>query len=197
MIEIEKRGPLTKQQFQDFQKFLSENAMLIGKYNQVGIFTTFKNEQNKNQINISISQNLIENSTTTRLKAKLGDLKDTARQELSLPFELKNINSIFDFLRMFGVVNGCPRFYYREDYKYKDLTISIKNQGLLTDHFEVEIELDDESAKLQAEKQIEDFITEIKLVLWTEDEYKALITKVFEENPPVDFDTIDLSMLKE
>lgn len=95
---------------------------------------------------------------------------------------------------MFGVVNGCPRFYYREDYKYKDLTISIKNQGLLTDHFEVEIELEDESKKSEAEIQIEDFISEMNLVLWTEDEYKVLIKKVFEENPPISFEEIDLTV---
>lgn len=45
MIEIEKRGPLTKQQFQDFQKFLSKNATLLGKYNQIGIFTTFQKQR--------------------------------------------------------------------------------------------------------------------------------------------------------
>ncbi len=194
MIEIEKRGPLLEEQFQEFQKFLSKNSQLLGKYNQLGIFTTFKNDQNKNQINISISQNLSENSTTARLKAKLGDLKDTARQELSLPFDLKNIDSIFDFLRMFGVVNGCPRFYYREDYKYKNFTISLKNQGLLQDHYEIEIELEDESQRNKAEDQIEEFISEMNLVLWTEDEYKVLIKKVFDENPPIDFDKIDLSI---
>lgn len=196
MIEIEKRGPLTKKQYVELQKFLISNAKLTGKYNQIGIFSTFKNERNKNQINISISQDILGKQTRAKLKAKLGDLKSTARKEISIPFDIKEIQSIFDFLEVFGVKDGCPRFYYREDYVYNGITVSIKNGGLLEDHFETEVEVENEFAKDEAELKLIEFTKELGIEIWEEDTYQSLIKKVFDENPPIDFAKIDLSIFE-
>ncbi len=193
MIEIEKRGPINPTQYKALQQFLKDNGEQVLRCNQVGIFTTYKNGEVKNQINISITQDLDKETTKARLKAKLGDLKDSARKEISIPFEVKDIDSIYDMLRMFGVSNGCPRYYYREDYKYEDLTVSIKNGGLLTDHYEIEIEIENESEKESSIEKLETFIRSQNLELWNEDEYKVLIKKIFEENPPIPFAEIDVT----
>lgn len=193
MIEIEKRGPINPTQYEALQQFLKDNGEQVLRCNQVGIFTTYKNGEVKNQINISVTQDLDKETTKARLKAKLGDLKDSARKEISIPFEVSNIQSIYDFLAMFGVSTGCPRYYYREDYKYEDLTISIKNGGLLTDHYEIEIEIENESEKESSIEKLEAFIRSQNLELWNEDEYKVLIKKIFEENPPIPFAEIDVS----
>jgi adenylate cyclase class IV len=193
MIEIEKRGPLNPTQYKTLQQFLKDKGEQVLRCNQVGIFTTYKNGEVKNQINISITQDLDINTTKARLKAKLGDLKDSARKEISIPFDIKDIDSIYDMLRMFGVTNGCPRYYYREDYRYKNFNISIKSKGLLEDHYEIEVELDDNGDKDAATKEILEFLSSQNLSYWEEDEYKVTIKRIFEENPPIDFSEISLS----
>lgn len=201
MLEIEKRGKLTKSRSEILRRYLLSNGKLVRKSNQLNIFIEFNNpflgsiENTKASINISITKNLSDNSISCKLKSKTGNMQSGTRAESNISFDLSEINQVFDFLKIFQITEGCPRFYYREDYKLGLMNISLKEKGLAPDHFEVDMEVEDPEALPQAEDFIAEFARDNELEFFTENEYKEIMLKVFKENPPIPLNNINLRLV--
>ncbi len=201
MLEIEKRGKLTKKRAEILRSYLLSNGKLVRKANQLNIFIEFNNpflgsiENTKASINISITKNLSDNSISCKLKSKTGNMQAGTRSESNISFDLSEINQVFDFLKIFQITEGCPRFYYREDYKLGLMNITLKEKGLAPDHFEIDMEIEDLKALPQAEAVIVEFARNNDLKFFTEDEYKEIMLRVFKENPPIPLNNIDLGLI--
>lgn len=201
MIEVEKRGKLSQNELIGLKSFLSRKGKLLKKLKQLNIFIEFDSPflgdigNTKASINISLSNEILKKQTTGRLKVKGGNMQSSSRTEVSIPFDIKDINEIYKFLSVFNINRGCPRFYYREDYEYNGITISIKEQGLAPDHFEAEIEIEDIKDREYAEERINEFTKSLNLQFYTDEEYKSIMLNIFKENPPIDFSDIDLGLV--
>lgn len=201
MLEIEKRGQLSNSDKDHLKSFLLSKGKLIRRENQLNIFIEFNSpylgsiENSKASINISLSKNLINNATSGNLKVKTGKMESSNRLESNLPFNIDNIMDVFNFLKVFQITEGCPRFYCREDYKYDDLVVSIKEKGLAPDHFEVEMQVDSPDKSEFAIGKINTFGKLLGLKFYTDSEYKDIMLKTFYDNPPVPFGAIDLGLI--
>lgn len=201
MIEIEKRGQLTKQSAGILRGYLLSKGSLVRKSNQLNIFIEFNNpflgsiENTKASINISITKNLLNNSISCKLKSKTGNMQAGLRTESSISFDLSEIENVFNFLSIFHINEGCPRFYYREDYKLGLMNVTLKEGGLAPDHFEIDMEVEDRKSLSQAEDAILKLAEDSGLKIYSEDEYKEIMLRVFEQNPPIPFSEIDLRLV--
>ncbi len=201
MIEIEKRGRLDPQNKLKLRNFLQKNATLVNDCNQLNIFIEFNNpflgdiENTKASINVSISKDKINHTIKCKLKSKTGRMESGKRIESSMDFTKSDLDEVFKFLSIFQITEGCPRFYHREDYSYNGLNITLKEGGLAPDHFEIDIELEDKDQEDDAEKLIEDFLSQHNLQAYTESEYKEIMLNVFKENPPIPMSEIDLGLI--
>lgn len=201
MIEVEKRGSLSANGLKHLRDYLINNAVLKSSQKQLNIFIEFDNsflgsvENTKNSINVSFSKVIGENNINCRLKSKSGLMQSSVRKEVTIPFEFKDRNNIFDFLAVFGINTGCPRYYYREDYIIHDMNVTLKQDGLAPNHFEVDMEIQNLDEMKLAEKRINDFLLEHNLIAYSDEEYKTIMLKVFKENPPVPIEDISFDSL--
>jgi len=201
MIEIEKRGKLSGEPAKKFKDFLIHHALLIGKSEQLTIFIETENNYlgSINNLNASISIQLISNLITSKylstLKGKLGSFDLETRKEFNISFDYSHLNDLFSFLEIFHIFTGCPRYYYREDYKYKDFTISLKYDGLAPDHYEIEKLVPETCSKeviIKSKDDISNFLSQFELNSYTPEEYKTIMLKVLDSNPPVELRSIDI-----
>lgn len=200
MIEIEKRGRLDSDAGSTFEEYLKNNAQCVGELEQLAIFIEFNNPylgeigNTKASIAIQITKDITSGLFTAKLKGKVGNMQSEIRKEFGIPFEAKNLNDVYGFLGIFGIEEGCPRFYTRRDFMLDEYKISIKRKGLAPDHFEIETELDDSAAAEVTEYKVkmEEFLKRFKLTTFSETEYKELMLQIFKENPPVKLSSINL-----
>jgi len=184
VIEIEKRGPLNPLKKKKLKSFLRKKAKLLGEFNQLSVFIESDNaitgniENAKASIAIAIQKNILTRKTKCELKVKVGKFESGARKEIVIPFTFNNINQILDFLRVFGLVEGCPRYYHRTDYKLDNYIISIKESGLLADHFEIETSVENTDDIASEEKKMKLWLKKQKLSVYTQESYKKLILKI-------------------
>jgi adenylate cyclase class IV len=201
-IEIEKRGKLTPTKKKGLLALLNKKGKLLGEYHQISVFIESDNkitgniENTKASIAIVIRRNLINNRVKCVLKVKVGKMESGTRDEIKIPFTYNDLGHILDLLRVFGISKGCPRFYHRLDYKLGNYLISIKDKGLLYDHFEIETTVSDSSQIENMEKKMKKWLRDVKLSAFSEEKYKHLLIKIFKENPPIDFADIDFNVAK-
>lgn len=201
MLEVEKRGAINQDKIKALREFLQTNGKLKSKLKQLNIFIEFDNaflgtlENTKHSINVSFSKNIDTSEIVSKLKTKSGLMYSGVRNEISISFDYHNKSSIFDFLSVFGISKGCPRYYYREDYKFNNLNITLKEKGLAPDHFEIDMEIDSTENVTFAESQIKEFLEQHNLIAYSDEEYKRIMLKVFNENPPIPFSDISFEVL--
>jgi len=201
VIEVEKRGLLSAKQKQSFLNFLKSKARFIRECNQLTVFCETSGDllgtidKAKARISIGIVKNFALEKVNCTLKAKLGKMESQSRKEIEIPFSFQLLNSVFAFLNIFGINSGCPRFYHRIDYQYQNFIISVKDQGLIPDHFEIETTVKSKTKIRKSYKDIEAFAKLQGLKIFTEAEYKKLMLGLYRDNPPVPFEKIDLSAI--
>lgn len=191
MIEIEKRGFLTN----DLRAFLRSKAKKIKEYYQMNLFCENSGSpgivyQGKMHT-MAIVLKRIDNQTQAYVNLKGGDLGKTARRESKFDFDPNNLE---DLVRIFGVlgINGfCPRYYKRTDYEYDGMEISTKEDGLLADHFEVEIQVENQELVREAEIKMNDFFEQLGLKYFGKEEYEKLLLDIYNANPPEKYELID------
>ncbi|MBI5356477.1 hypothetical protein HZB78_02590 [Candidatus Collierbacteria bacterium] len=196
MIEIELRGRLTGLARKRVLEYCWKQGKLLGEFNQIAIFCDTQNEQLGNfydpkvRIALQLSHDVRSREKTLFLKAKNGHWADVGREELILKLDFGVLKQAYQLLETFGITKGCPRFYHRLDYKFGDIILSLKDGGLVPEHWEAEISATKQNEKA-AHKKLQKFLEKLNLIPWSETEYKDIVNKVYRENPAVEFDKID------
>ncbi|MBU0648459.1 hypothetical protein KJ855_04750 [Patescibacteria group bacterium] len=196
MIEIEQRGYLTK----EFKDWLDGNAEKIDEYDQVNIFCQETSDVDyvfdKKKYTMSVVLTKRGDRVLGKAKVKKGDYGAVSRQEYEFDFDPKDTPDLLGVLETLGINGYCPREYHRTDYKYGNFEISAKENGLLADHFEVEMQVEDESKVGEGKKMMDKFFAERGVKIFKKNEYELLLRKIFEDNPPVQWDQISLDKFK-
>lgn len=184
-LEIEKRGYLNTNEKALLIKFLDKNALFKSTKKQLNIFCSINNDyfsektKIKSSLSIVIEEDIISKEIKMFLKSKFGNVEDLKREEVSINLEKTSPLEIFKFLRSLGIEEGCPRYYLRKDYTYNNLNVTIKENGLVPDHFEVEL------IKGNNVDDIDQFINKNKLNCFSSSQYKQLLKELLINNPPV------------
>lgn len=203
MIEVEKRGLFkSKEEKSKFLEFLARKASLKSQSKQLSIFIESDSpflgnlQDAKASIAIALTKNSLNDEESGVLKAKFGKKESNSRKEVAIPFIVKEVQQIYDFLSIFHITTGAPRYYKRTDYEYEGFLISIKEDGLAPDHFEIEKEVGDQAEVEDAIVQMQDFVDDFGLEFLTDADYKNLMIKIFNENPPIPLENINLSPIQ-
>lgn len=197
MIEVELRGPL-KEKREELIAHAVKHGTLLGELNQIAIFCDTWDERLGNfydpkvRVAFQLSYDVHTKQQSLHLKVKNGHWANVGRQEVVLHLRPEELPRAYQLLNTFGITSGCPRFYHRIDYQIGDITLSLKEDGLAPDHWEVEIAVE-KNDEAKAHKQLQAFLKNLGFMPWTEEEYKTIINKVYRENPPVEFGKIDVS----
>lgn len=198
MIEVELRGRLTTAARKRILLYCRARGILLGEFHQIAIFCDTQSERLGNfydpkvRIALQMSYDINSKEKTLQLKVKNGHWANVGREELALKLDPNALSGAYQLLGTFGITAGCPRFYHRVDYKFGDITLSLKDGGLAPDHWEAEVSTTKANEK-KAHLKLQKFLKKLGLISWSESEYKEIVNKVYRENPPVLFDEIDIS----
>lgn len=198
-IEVERRGPLEKEAKGFLLKYLKDNAHFVGEIEQLTVFCDTQGralgsiEQAKARISLALIADLTTGQVELSLKAKRGKMESSARQEIELPFAVDKFSEVIELLKLFGIEKGCPRFYRRRDYRLDKFLITVKDEGLAKDHFEIEAIVDSAEETKQVLMEMERRVEDLELEFYTEEEYKQMMLDLYQDNPPVCWAEIDFS----
>ena len=197
MIEVELRGRLTASARKKVLAYCRTRGIFLGEFHQIAIFCDTQNERLGNfydpkvRIALQLSYDIQNKKKTLQLKVKNGHWANVGREELVLKFDPNSLNEAYQLLAVFGVTSGCPRFYHRVNYQFSDIILSLKDSGLAPDHWEAEISTTKQDEK-KGRQKLQKFLKKLNLTPWSELEYKNIVSKVYRENPAIEFEGIDV-----
>ena len=175
MIEIEKRGLLTLEKYNDILSFLDKNAESLGEDDKDVVYYIYPDKL------LKVVRNLSKKNAKVSLKmSKLGDGASTLETEVVFSSEdFEKMKYIFDIVGQAPqIIEGGQK---RKNYVYKECEIAVKWSKDYSYHFEIEKVTEN---KEDVEKLEEDIVTtanELGLILMTDEEIKDLQRKIESE----------------
>jgi adenylate cyclase class IV len=176
MLEIEKRGFLTEEQYHDLLEFLEKNAEDLGEDNKEVVYYIYPdkllkavNNLSKGNAKISLKMNKIGQGSVFP-ETEVHFAKDDFEK---MKFMLDKIS------HPDKVLTGTQK---RKNFIYKGCELSIKWSEHWQYHFEIEIMVEDENQVEEAERQLELVADELKIKILTEEELRVFVKKLEESN---------------
>lgn len=175
MLEIEKRGFLTEEKYNQLIEFFLKNAKNLGQDDKDVIYYIYPDKLLKAVHNISK-----KNAKISLKMNKIGEGSVFPETEVIFPEkDYEKIKFILDnTTNPEKVMSGIQK---RINFVYKDCEFAIKWSKEWQYHFEVEKLVNDESLVADAEKELNSVAEELGIRIMTEDELKEF-TKKAEEN---------------
>jgi len=171
-IEIELRAMFGKGKFISLKNYLDKNAEYLGQDDKDVYFYIFPDKLLKVTDNIS--------NKSAKLTLKLNRIgQGTNFEEIEFPIQreyVKKAVKIFNSLRMTD--NIIHSFQTRYNYRYKGVDLALKYSPEWKYHLELEILIENESQKEDAEKRIYEVAKELDVRIMTEEELKEFVKKV-------------------
>ena len=175
MIEIEKRGLLTLEKYNEILSFLDKNSESLGEDDKDVVYYIYPDKL------LKVVHNLSKKNAKVSLKMnKLGDGAPTLETEVvfsSLDFE--KMKYIFDVVGQAPqVIEGDQK---RKNYLYKECEIAIKWSKDYGYHFEIEKVTENKEDVIKMEEDILNVANELGLTPMTDEEIKQLQRKIESE----------------
>lgn len=177
--ELELRGPLTKKEFVDLNKFMQKNAKYLRDFKRLQ-FLYYNDEQLKKQPGY-VHRDFrirVENRNPT-LTMKYGDWrKGNAREEMHIPFLLEDLDEMVRLLTILGYKKG--RFILQETsiYLFEEIEWAlVKIPGVGKDYYYFEAEVSGENLNVEKEKtKLMKSISKLKLKVFEDEEFSKFCT---------------------
>lgn len=175
MIEIEKRGLLTLEKYNELLSFLDKNAESLGEDDKDVVYYIYSNKL------LKVVNNLSKKNAKVSLKMnKLGDGAST--------FETEVVFSSDDFEKMkyiFDIVGQSPQTIEggqkRKNYFYQGCEIAMKWSKDYGYHFEIEKVTENKEDVIRMEQDISNVANELGLSPMTDEEIKNFQRKIESE----------------
>lgn len=174
MLEIEKRGLLNEEKYNELLSFLSENAKNLGEDDKDVVYYIYDDKL------LKVVNNLSKNNAKISLKMnKLGD--SVATEELEVFFDKDNFLQMKKIIEKVcspkQIIEGEQK---RKNFMYKECEISVKWSKDYQYHFEIEKMTENKSDISLLEKEIDIVLSELGLISMTNDEIKSFQKKIEE-----------------
>lgn len=178
-IEIELRAMFDEEKFNSLKNFLDKNAEYLGQDDKNVHFYIFPDKL------LKISDNISKNSAKLTLKLnRIG--QGTDFEEIEFPIEKSDVEKA---IKMFNALemtdNVISSFQFRHNYIFKDVELALKYSLDWKYHLELEIVVEKESQKEEAEKKIHEVAKELDVKIMSEKELKEFIKKLEAEKKMV------------
>ena len=172
MLEIEKRGFLTEEQYKNLLDFLQENGEDLGEDNKDVVYYGFSDKI------LKVVNNISKGNAKISLKLnKLG--QGSVFPETEVHFaqdDFKKMKLIIEKITVPDLaMSGTQK---RRNFNYKGCELSVKWSEEWKYHFEIEKLIDSEDRVAEAEKQLELVAEELGLKIMTEQELKDFTKKI-------------------
>lgn len=171
-IEIELRSMFSEDKFNSLKKFLDDNAEYLGQDDKDVHFYIFPDKL------LKVTDNISKDSAKLTLKLnRIG--QGTDFEEIEFPIgraDVEKAVKMFDSLNMTD--NVIHSFQSRHNYMYKGVELALKFSSEWKHHLELEIVVEDESQKAEAEKKIYEVAEELDVKIMSEEELKEFVKKV-------------------
>lgn len=175
MIEIEKRGLLAEEKYNELLSFLDVHAKSLGEDNKEIVYYIYDDKL------LKVVNNLSKDSAKISLKMnKLGD--GVATLETEVEFDSRDYSKMKYIMDIIGkapqTIEGIQK---RKNFIYKDCEIAMKWSKDYGYHFEIEKVTEDSNEVKELEKEIDSVLEELKIVAMTNDEIKEFQKKIEEQ----------------
>ena len=140
MTEIEIRGNLIKNKFDELYELLTTKGELVDHYNRLSIDISsgfdpiLKNWTNSSGIDIRLKKS----DDKEKLSIKIGNFHDKERKEIEVKLQTGQFLSALDFLETLGYNSGM--IYYWESWEFNYQGVEIKLSKYTDEYFTFEIE---------------------------------------------------------
>lgn len=169
-IEIEHRARFSKEEHDRLLAFLQQNGKNLGKDDKNVYFFTFPDKLLKVTDNISKS--------TAKITGKLSRIGEgSGFEEVEFPIAREDVQRAVELFKGFGFTEVHDSFQSRHNFEYKDVEIALKHSKMWGHHAELEIVVDDETKKDEADQRIVGVAKELDITLMTEEELKVFINQ--------------------
>ncbi len=168
MTEIEIRGKLTKEKFDELFKKLTDSGKLADHYHRLsldlspGFDPVTKTWKNSSGTDIRLKKS----DEKEKLSVKMGTFQDKERKEVEIKLQTGEFLSALDFLEALGYNSGM--IYYWESWEFDYQGVEIKLSKYTDDYFTFEIEGKENS-------DVDAIAKDFELTSYSEEEYRQAI----------------------
>ncbi len=168
MTEIEIRGKLTKEKFDELFKKLTDNGKLVDHYHRLsldlspGFDPITKTWKNSSGTDIRLKKS----DEKEKLSVKMGTFQDKERKEVEIKLQTGEFLSALDFLEALGYNSGM--IYYWESWEFDFGGVEIKLSKYTDDYFTFEIEGKENS-------DVDAIAKDFELTSYSEEQYREAI----------------------
>jgi hypothetical protein len=168
MIEIEIRGRLGKDKFEELFRLIQKNGKLVDHYHRLSVdlspgFDPIKKTWGKSS---GTDIRLKKSDDKEKLSIKTGNFYDKDRREIEVKLQPGQFLSALDFLEALGYTTGM--IYYWESWEFDYQGVEIKFSKYTDDYFTFEIEGKDNP-------HVETIAKELGLNFYSEVDYRKAI----------------------
>jgi len=168
MTEIEIRGKLSKEKFEELFKLLTSNGKLADHYHRLsidlspGFDQTTKTWKNSSGTDIRLKKS----DDKEKLSVKMGSFHEKERKEVEVKLQAGQFLSALDFLETLGYNSGM--IYYWESWEFNYQGVEIKLSKYTNGYFTFEIEGKENS-------NVDAIAKNFELTSYTQDQYRQAI----------------------
>jgi len=163
-IEVEIRGPLTRSEYFNLERFLKKNGRFVQKKDRVLIdYSTEGLESRNTDIRLRATNRVPEIVIKT---GKLGGSDE--RQELSVLTRKNNFDNLVKAFAVLGLKKGILCVRKGNIYKYKDIEFSVVEVPNHSYYFEVEKLIRDNKHKNTAKQELMKMCKKLNLRVFTD-----------------------------
>lgn len=168
MIEIEIRGKLTKEKFDELFKKLNYSGILADHYHRLsldlapGFDPVTKTWKNSSGMDIRLKKS----DDKEKLSVKMGTFQEKERKEVEVKLQTGQFLNALDFLEALGYNSGM--IYYWESWEFDYSGVEIKLSKYTDEYFTFEIEGKENS-------DVDAIAKEFELVSYSPEQYRQAI----------------------
>ena len=168
MTEIEIRGKLSKDKFDELFKLLSDRGEIVDHYHRLsidlspGFDPVTKTWKNSSGTDIRLKKS----DEKEKLSAKMGSFHEKERKEIEVKLQTGQFLSALDFLEALGYNSGM--IYYWESWEFNYQGVEIKLSKYTDDYHTFEIEAKENT-------DIDAVAKEFALVSYSQEDYRKAI----------------------
>lgn len=176
MIEVEVRGPLTKEEAQKFEEFLRQHGEHVESHTREMIrlydYPGFHEDTLLREVDIRLRDT--DGRCEIMVKKKMSE-NNVGRSELSLKLQDTNLNTAKEVLKALGYAKGLWMHRKKDVYKYADIEWSIVEAPESIFYYEAEQESNDTVDFKAIETHLMNEAKKLELQVFEPQEYREFI----------------------
>ncbi len=175
-IEIEYRSVFSEEDYNRVMSFLMENGEDLGEDDKDSSFYILEKKL------LKVVKNVSKNNAKVSLKLQeVGD--GTGKEEFEYVIPIESVDTAKEVFERLGFTERIDSYQKRRNFVYEGIEFAVKYSKNWGYHVEMEILIDRESEREDAESKIEQIADELGIKLMSDAEQKKLVEKIRRNNP--------------